>query len=187
MAARLTRIYTRRGDKGTTTLAEGRTVSKHSARIEAIGTVDELNSQLGLLLAELQDDPVLQSLLQPLQHDLFDLGGELAMVDADYQVITAELISELERQLDRLNADLPPLQEFILPGGSRAAAQCHVVRCVCRRAERCLAALAAEEYVNPQASAYLNRLSDLLFVCCRHIARHQGREEILWQPRHQRR
>ncbi|WP_027859347.1 cob(I)yrinic acid a,c-diamide adenosyltransferase [Marinobacterium jannaschii] len=186
MSNRLTRIYTRGGDKGTTALANGNRVSKTSARIEALGTVDELNSQLGLLLSQLDDQRDLQQMLMQRQHELFDLGGELAVADEGYRVICAEMTTELERELDALNQQLPALKEFILPGGSPAAAQCHVTRTLCRRAERRLAAVADREKINPEALAYLNRLSDLLFVCCRIIARHNGGDEVLWRPRDKR-
>ncbi len=186
MSNRLTRIYTRGGDKGTTALANGNRVSKTSARIEALGTVDELNSHLGLLITQLDAQPSLQQTLMLRQHELFDLGGELAVADPDYVVICAEMISGIEQELDQLNQQLPPLKEFILPGGTPAAAQCHVARTLCRRAERRLTAVAESEAVNPEAVAYLNRLSDLLFVCCRVIARHNGGSEVLWQPRDKR-
>jgi len=186
MSNRLTRIYTRGGDKGSTALANGTRVSKTSSRIEALGTVDELNSHLGLLLTQLPEQQELASMLMIRQHELFDLGGELAVADESYSVICEEMVSQLESELDRLNEQLPPLKEFILPGGSPAAAQCHVTRTICRRAERRLTALAETEAVNPVAVAYLNRLSDLLFVCCRVIARFNGGQELLWQPRDKR-
>jgi cob(I)alamin adenosyltransferase len=183
MGNRLSKIYTRTGDDGSTGLGDGTRVRKDSARVAAYGTVDELNSALGVLLAVPDlPAPVIEILTQ-VQHDLFDLGGELcipgmAMVDdAD--------IEHLESTLDRFNADLPPLKEFILPGGGMAAAQCHVARTVCRRAERCVVTLAREETVRPQAVHYLNRLSDLLFVLARVLARASGHGEVLWQ--HERR
>ena len=183
MGNRLSKIYTRTGDDGSTGLGDGTRVRKDSARVSAYGTVDELNSVLGVLLA-VPDLPaqVVETLTQ-IQHDLFDLGGELcipgmAMVeDAD--------IERLESTLDQFNAGLPPLKEFILPGGGVAAAQCHVARTVCRRAERCVVTLAREETVRPQAVHYLNRLSDLLFVLARVLARASGHGEVLWQ--HERR
>lgn len=176
--ARLTRIYTRTGDDGTTRLAEGPRVPKDSARIEAIGTLDELNSHLGVVLTHDLPEAVRRCLAQ-VQNDLFDLGGELSVpgrtaVDANY-------VSRLERQLDAFNANLPTLREFILPGGSPAAAACHVARSVCRRAERRLVACARSEKFNPQVLAYVNRLSDLLFVLARVLAREQG-HEVYWQP-----
>lgn len=183
MSNRLTRIYTRSGDNGTTALANGQRIPKYHPRIEALGDVDELNSLLGLLLAELDGEDTLFALLQRIQNDLFDLGGELAVADPGYSVVTQEVVLWLEQQLDGLNAELPALEEFILPGGNRAAAQAHLCRCVCRRAERRMVELAGTETVNPQSAAYLNRLSDLLFVCARTLSRRNGGNEILWQPR----
>jgi cob(I)alamin adenosyltransferase len=180
---RLSKIYTRTGDDGTTGLGDGTRTKKDSARVEAYGTVDELNSALGVLLAVPDLPlPVIETLTQ-IQHDLFDLGGELcipgmAMIDdAD--------VARLESTLDQFNADLPALKEFILPGGGMAAAQCHVARTVCRRAERRVVTLARDESVRPQAIRYLNRLSDLLFVLARVLARASGHGEVLWQ--HERR
>ncbi len=183
MSNRLTRIYTRSGDKGTTGLANGSRVAKYHPRIEALGDVDELNSLLGCLLAELSADDTLAPLLLRVQNDLFDLGGELAVADPNYTVITVQVVEWLEAELDVLNESLPPLQEFILPGGNRAAAQAHLARSICRRAERRAVALAETESLNPQGVAYLNRLSDLLFVCARVLSRRDGGEEVLWQPR----
>ncbi len=183
MGNRLSKIYTRTGDDGTTGLGDGTRTNKDSARVEAYGTVDELNSALGVLLAVPDLPlPVIETLTQ-VQHDLFDLGGELcipgmAMIeDAD--------IARLETTLDQFNIDLPPLKEFILPGGGMAAAQCHVVRTICRRAERRVVTLSCEETVRPQVIRYLNRLSDLLFVLARVLARASGYGEVLWQ--HERR
>jgi cob(I)alamin adenosyltransferase len=186
MSNRLTRLYTRRGDKGTTGLANGNRVAKSHPRIEALGDVDELNSLLGLLVAELSPGDPLYPELLGIQNDLFDLGGELAVADKQYRVIDASCLEALEEQLDSRNETLPPLQEFILPGGNRAAAQAHLARAVCRRAERRMVELAATETVNPLAIAYLNRLSDLLFVYARLLARRDGGSEILWQPRQSR-
>ncbi len=183
MSNRLTRIYTRSGDSGTTALANGQRIPKYHPRIEALGDMDELNSLLGLLLAEIDMPDSLSTLLQRIQNDLFDIGGELAVADPDYTVITQEVVLWLEQQLDSLNTELPPLEEFILPGGNRAAAQAHLCRCVCRRAERRVVELAGADSVNPQSAAYLNRLSDLLFVCARTLSRLNGGTEILWQPR----
>lgn len=183
MSNRLTRIYTRRGDTGSTSLANGQRIPKYHPRIEALGDVDELNSLLGLLLAQLEAEDPLFPLLRQVQNDLFDIGGEVAVADPDYRVITQDAVLQLELRLDELNESLPPLQEFILPGGCPAAAQAHFCRCVCRRAERRMTELAAAESVNPQSVAFLNRLSDLLFVCARHLSRRTGGEEILWQPR----
>ena len=183
MSNRLTRIYTRSGDSGTTALANGQRIPKYHPRIEALGDVDELNSLLGLLLAEIDMPDSLSPLLQRIQNDLFDIGGELAVADPDYTVITQEVVLWLEQQLDSLNTELPPLEEFILPGGNRAAAQAHLCRCVCRRAERRVVELAGTDSVNPQSAAYLNRLSDLLFVYARTLSRLDGGTEVLWQPR----
>jgi len=183
MADRLTRIYTRGGDSGQTSLASGSRVSKQDIRIEALGELDELNSQLGLLLAQLPLTDELHPLLTPTQHRLFDIGGEIAMDDPEYQATDANDIQQLEQALDSINDTLPPLKEFILPGGSAQAAQCHLSRAQCRRAERRLHQLAAEHQVNPQSVAYLNRLSDLLFVCARQLARRNQGQEVLWQPK----
>lgn len=186
MANRLTRLYTRRGDKGTTGLANGNRVAKTHPRIEALGDVDELNSLMGLLAAELSASDSLQPDLMQIQNDLFDLGGELAVADAQYTAIDAECLEAIEEKVDHLNETLPPLKEFILPGGNRGAAQAHLARSVCRRAERRMVELAATDTVNPLAIAYLNRLSDLLFVYARILARRNDGNEVLWHPRHAR-
>jgi len=177
MGNRLSRIYTRTGDDGTTGLGDGSRTQKDSMRVEAYGTVDELNSAVGVLIAEL-DDEATASVLLDVQHDLFDLGGELCMPGTE--LIGDRHTERVERELDRLNADLPPLKDFILPGGSRSAAQAHLARTICRRAERRVIALARHEAVNEPAIRYLNRLSDLLFVVARTIARASGVGEILW-------
>ena len=182
MGNRLSKIYTKTGDDGTTGLGDGTRVAKDSARVAAYGTVDELNSAIGIVLAQEIPAPIREALTQ-IQHDLFDLGGELcipgmAMVhDAD--------VERLEQTLDGLNADLPALKDFILPGGGMAAACCHLARTVCRRAERDVVTLSRSETVRPEAVRYLNRLSDLLFVLSRVIARASGQGEVLWQ--HERR
>ena len=181
MGFRLSKIYTRSGDDGTTGLGDGARLPKHGARIEALGAIDELNSQLGLLLTEPGLPAAMQTLLTRIQHELFELGGELSI--PNYTRITLEMVTQLERELDALNDRLPPLQEFILPGGSRAAALCHVARAVCRRAERRLAALARQEAVSPAALIYINRLSDLLFVLCRALNQALGVPDVLWVPR----
>jgi cob(I)alamin adenosyltransferase len=178
MGHRLTKIYTRTGDAGTTGLGDGSRVSKDSARIEAIGAVDELNSVLGVLLAEPIDERVRECLTM-VQHELFDLGGELSI--PGHIAITEAQIARLERELDGFNSGLPPLKEFILPGGSRAAALCHVARTVCRRAERRIVSLAVSEQMSPLPQRFLNRLSDLLFVLCRVLNRAAGREDIYWR------
>jgi cob(I)alamin adenosyltransferase len=179
MGHRLTRIYTRTGDDGSTGLGDGTRVPKDHPRVEAYGTVDELNSVLGLLLCEPLSGE-LQAALTRIQHTLFDLGGELSVPER--HVLTDAQATELEQLLDRLNADLEPLKEFILPGGSRAAALCHVARSVCRRAEREVYALSHQEHVSPASLKYLNRLSDLLFVMARAINHAAGIPDTLWQP-----
>ena len=178
MANRLTKIYTRTGDAGTTGLADGSRVAKDSARIEAIGAVDELNSALGVLLAETLPE-TMRACLENAQNDLFDLGGELSV--PGHAIMSKAHVERLERELDRFNAELPPLKDFILPGGSRAAALAHVARTVCRRAERRLVALARKQKIAPAMPAYLNRLSDLLFVLARAVNRASGQPDVLWQ------
>lgn len=178
MGHRLSKIYTRTGDDGTTGLGDGSRIDKDHIRMEAIGTVDEVNSHVGVLRAELAEDDPCQPLLSRIQHDLFDLGGELAV--PGYTMITQQRVSELEEALDDLNGNLPPLKNFILPGGSKAAAQCHLARVVCRRAERCLVSLSRDEQINTSARQYLNRLSDLLFVMARSLARRDGGDEVQW-------
>ncbi len=180
MGHRLSRIYTRTGDGGTTGLADGSRLAKDSARIEAIGEIDELNCQLGALLEQEGLGGELAEALTEVQHRLFDLGGELAVPGT--AVLAGDDVTRLEQLLDRLNADLPPLKEFILPGGGPAACAAHLARAVCRRAERRLIALAREEPVNEASRSYLNRLSDLLFVAARVLAR-AGRGEVYWRPR----
>ena len=182
MGNRLSKIYTRTGDDGTTGLGDGSRVAKDSARVTAYGTVDEANCTIGLVQAcPLPDD--VRELLTRVQHQLFDLGGELcipghaAIHDAD--------IERLESHLDHYNQQLPPLKEFILPGGGEAAARCHLARTVVRRAERETVALSRQEDVRPQPMRYLNRLSDLLFVLSRVLARADGQGEVLWD--HERR
>ena len=177
MGNRLSKIYTKTGDDGTTGLGDGTRVAKDSARVNAYGTVDEANSTIGLLLAAELPDGV-RELLTRIQHQLFDLGGELcipghaAVFDAD--------VDALEARLDHYNDDLPPLKDFILPGGGEAAARCHIARTVVRRAERDAVTLSRHDAVRPQAIRYLNRLSDLLFVLARVLARSSGHGEVLW-------
>ena len=180
MGHRLSSIVTRTGDAGTTGLGDGSRVAKDSPRIEAIGTVDELNSTLGVLLAEPLPDAV-GTLLVAVQHDLFDLGGELAM--PGHQALGEARVLALEAAVEQFNRVLPPLKEFILPGGNRTAALAHVGRTVCRRAERTLVALALNETVSDTARRYLNRLSDLLFVVARTLNRSAGGSDVLWQSR----
>jgi len=178
MGHRLSKIYTRTGDKGATGLGSGERVAKDSLRIEAIGQIDELNCVIGMVLVhDIRDE--IHACLSEVQHKLFDLGGELSM--PGYEAIQAGDVEALEQELDNFNANLPPLKEFILPGGGPAAAVCHLARAVCRRAERRLVTLAHQEDVSPQGQIYLNRLSDLLFVLCRILARDEGGVEVLWR------
>ncbi len=181
MGHRLSKIYTRTGDDGTTGLGDGSRVSKDSLRVEAFGTVDELNAAIGIVLTEELSQPVRECLTR-VQHQLFNLGGELCL--PDMQLISQANIDELEQRLDVFNADLPPLKDFILPGGSPAAAYCHLARTIARRAERRVISLAGHEPVNDTAIKYLNRLSDLLFVIARVLARENGGTEILWEHKH---
>ena len=183
MGHRLSKIYTRTGDDGTTGLGDGSRTQKDSLRVEAYGTVDELNSALGVVIAGTGNED-LSSVLLDVQHDLFDLGGELCIPGTE--LIGDRHIERLERELDRLNAELPPLKDFILPGGSAVAAQAHLARTICRRAERRVISLARHEEVNEPAIRYLNRLSDLMFVVARTLARASGVGEILWDHDRQR-
>ena len=178
MGNRLSKIYTRTGDAGTTGLGDGKRVSKNSLRIHALGEVDETNAIVGQLLCDEMPDDV-RNLLTNVQHDLFDLGGEVCI--PGMSMITDKQVTHLENELDRFNEPLEPLKDFILPGGTRAAAYAHHARTVCRRAERALVALALEEAVNDSPRQYLNRLSDLLFVLGRVLNRAGGRDDVLWQ------
>ena len=171
MGNRLSKIYTRTGDKGVTGLGDGSRVDKDSLRVEAYGTVDELNSAVGLVLAATLPDRVRQCLVR-VQHELFDLGGELCMPGT--LLIPDAYIDALEHDLDHFNDDLPPLKDFILPGGSESAARCHLARTIARRAERRVVNLAHEQAVNDASIRYLNRLSDMLFVIARVLARGEG-------------
>lgn len=177
MGHRLSKIYTRTGDAGTTGLGDGSRVDKDCLRVDAYGTVDELNSHIGMVIAAGVDTCIAQQLLD-IQHDLFDLGSELCV--PGYSAIDEAMIDKLEEMLDAHNAGLPALKEFVLPGGNLAAASCHVARTVCRRAERIVVSLARIETINPPVIKYLNRLSDLLFVLCRVLARQDGQTEVLW-------
>ena len=177
MGNRLSKIYTRTGDNGTTGLGDGSRVDKDNLRVETFGTVDELNSMVGLVLASEVGDPILACLTRT-QHELFDLGGELCM--PGYTLIPEICVNQLEADLDKFNEDLPPLKDFILPGGSESAARCHLARTVCRRAERLMVSLAKVEDVNEVSLRYLNRLSDLLFVIARVLARAHGGKEVIW-------
>ena len=178
MGHRLSKIYTRTGDEGKTGLGDGSRVSKDDLRVEAFGTVDELNSAIGIVLAF--DPPqAIGSCLLEIQHDLFNLGGELCI--PGHTIIVAADIARLEERLDSFNIHLPPLKEFILPGGSKAASLCHMARTICRRAERRVVSLMRNEAVNPELLCYLNRLSDFLFVIARVLARSDGGSEVLWR------
>ena len=180
MGHRLSKIYTRTGDKGTTGLGDGSRVEKDHIRVEAFGTVDELNSAIGLIRAE-ELPQGMDELFSEIQHRLFDLGGELSI--PGYTVIEAGDTLALEQTLDNYNESLPMLKEFILPAGGRATAQCHLARTICRRAERRVYTLSKSETVNSASIAYLNRLSDLLFVIARVLARFENGEEVLWKPK----
>ena len=182
MGNRLSKIYTKTGDDGSTGLGDGSRVSKDSARVTAYGTVDEANSAIGLILAcDIQED--VREILVSVQHHLFDLGGELCI--PGHSAIFDQDIIHLENTLDKFNADLPALKDFILPGGGMAAAHCHLARTITRRAERETVTLSHHDAVRPEAIRYLNRLSDLLFVLARVLARASGHGEVLWN--HQRR
>ena len=178
MGHRLSKITTRTGDAGETGLGDGARVAKDSARIAALGDVDELNSAIGMVMAEEVPADV-RAMLEAVQHDLFDLGGEVSI--PGHALIKESQVAALEAQLEHWNADLPPLKEFILPGGSRAAAAAHLARTVCRRAERTLVALGRREPVGELARRYLNRLSDLLFVAGRRLNRAAGGDDVQWR------
>jgi cob(I)alamin adenosyltransferase len=184
MGNRLSKIYTRTGDEGTTGLGDGTRVPKDAARVEAYGTVDEANSTIGMVLAVPGLPPAIASCLTAVQHDLFDLGGELCI--PGMTLVTDAQIDRLEQELDAFNDPLPALKDFILPGGGPAAAACHLARTVVRRAERrvwTLSALEADgaQPLSPVPARYLNRLSDLLFVVARVLARHENGSEVIWR------
>ena len=181
MGNRLTKLYTKTGDDGTTGLGDGSRTTKDSARIEAVGTIDELNSWIGLLLAELPADEPLIEPLTEIQHRLFDLGGELAV--PGFQLIQSQMVSDLEVLCDQLNEELPPLKEFILPGGSTSAGLCHMARAVARRAERVIVTLSKNESIGDDLKRYINRLSDVLFVMARQLARRDGGQEVFWKSK----
>ena len=183
MGNRLSKIYTRTGDDGTTGLGDGTRTPKDDARVEAYGTVDETNSAIGMILACTDLPDLVASCLTRVQHDLFDLGGELCL--PGYTAVGEGHVLRLEKQLDGFNTDLPPLKDFILPGGGQAASACHLARTICRRAERRVMTLSRAEHVNPEGLKYLNRLSDLLFVIARILARRAQGQEVLWQREHQ--
>ncbi|PCJ37552.1 MAG: ATP:cob(I)alamin adenosyltransferase [Moraxellaceae bacterium] len=184
MGHRLSKIYTRTGDDGTTGLGDGSRIEKDNVRVEAYGAVDELNSCIGMVISQLFSSLMdncsfpLQDWLSDIQHDLFDLGGELSI--PNHTSLTANPIDQLEEQIDTMNKQLPMLKEFILPGGNQAAATCHLARTVCRRAERNVYTLSKSSTVNPFSLKYLNRLSDWLFVAARIIARLDNGTEVMW-------
>ena len=179
MGKRLSKIYTRTGDDGTTGLGDGTRVAKDSVRVDAYGTVDEANSAIGVTLACPSVPQIIADILTEVQHDLFELGGELCI--PGHSAVTDQYVERLESELDGLNKDLPALEEFILPGGGQAAAACHLARTIVRRAERRVTTLTAVETVRPEVIRYLNRLSDLLFVIARVLARAENGQEVLWQ------
>lgn len=176
---RLSKIYTRTGDSGTTGLGDGTRVAKEHERVVAYGTVDETNSTIGVVLSHPSVPEAVAQCLTEVQHDLFDLGGELCIPGS--RTIMDAHVARLEDTLDAFNADLPPLQDFILPAGGPAAAACHMARTICRRAERDVWILARKEAVAPEVTRYLNRLSDLLFVVARVLARAESGSEVLWR------
>lgn len=187
---RLTKIYTRGGDAGETSLGDGSRVAKHSSRVAAYGTVDEANAVIGLARVEIarapMPDPQMDALLGRIQNDLFDLGADLCTPEEGSRAegalrIAGEQVDRLESEIDDINAALDPLESFILPGGTPVAAQLHMARTIARRAERLVTALSAEETLNPNAVKYLNRLSDLLFVLSR-AANNGGKDDVLWVP-----
>ena len=178
MANRLSKIYTRTGDDGSTGLGDGSRINKDSLRVDAMGDVDELNSIIGIMLTENLPDKLLSQLTQ-IQHDLFNLGGEICI--PGHRILQQVRIQDLEAQIDAYNENLTPLKEFILPGGSKAAAYCHLARTVCRRAERKLVELHRKENLSPLSLQYLNRLSDLLFVMCRIINQAAGVPDVMWK------
>lgn len=178
MGNRLSKIYTRTGDDGTTGLGDGSRIAKNSLRVQAMGDVDELNAVIGMLLTEPVSEAA-RNCLTAVQHDLFDLGAEICI--PNHSMIKSERIQALETDLDTFNETLSPLKEFILPGGCRAAAQCHLARTVCRRAERTLHALNEQETITTASLQYINRLSDLLFVLCRILNKEANQPDVLWQ------
>jgi len=178
MGNRLTKIYTRTGDDGTTGLGDGERVDKCDPRVEAYGAVDEINSAVGVVLSVPGIPENVTNCLNRVQHELFDLGGELSL--PAHRVIGSKQVQGLEADLDAFNEKLPPLGNFILPGGTTAAASCHLARTICRRAERVAWTLTKKTELNPELPKYLNRLSDLLFVVARVLARQDGGTEVLW-------
>ena len=178
MGNRLSKLYTRTGDDGTSGLSGGARIAKNHERIYAMGTVDELNSVIGLLICKLEDDELI-SLFTEIQHDLFNIGGEISM--PGHAFIKEEKITGLENKIDQFNESVEPLKEFILPGGSEAASVCHMARAIARRAERDVISLHQKEEVPATTRQYLNRLSDLLFVVARIINKQLGQDDILWK------
>ena len=177
MGYRLSKIYTRTGDKGTTGMADGRRIDKDDIQVNVIGDVDELNSIMGMLICK-TDDKNIEELFFIIQHDLFNLGGQISM--PEMSLLKAERTEWLEQQLDEMNKDLPSLKEFILPGGTEAAAVCHLARSVSRRAERNIVSLSKKINISSDVQAYINRLSDFLFVAARVLSRQQGGQEVYW-------
>lgn len=177
MGNRLSKIYTRTGDSGTTGLGDGSRVEKTNARIRSLGALDETNAAIGLIRTHVLS-PEIDHMLSKIQHHLFDLGGEMSM--PDQTLVKSDYVSEMETWLDSLNEQLNPLKEFILPGGSQAAAQCHLARTICRRCEIELVTLANNEQVNDHSLQYINRLSDFLFVCARILNKQAGHNDVLW-------
>ena len=184
MGKRLSKIYTKTGDAGQTGLGDGSRIEKTHPRIVAIGAIDELNSAIGMTIEEILTEESIElvslsKMLRDLQHRIFDLGGELSI--PGFAIIKSEHVDKIENYLDKLNEELKPLENFILPGGSRLIAACHMARAICRRAERETVALSKTEKVNEEALKFLNRLSDLLFVAARSAAAKSGKEEVLWR------
>lgn len=178
MGNRLSKIYTRTGDDGTTGLGDGQRIAKDAPRVEAFGTVDEANSAIGTILAVASFPERFRRCLITVQHDLFELGGELCI--PGHEAIEQSFVDRLEADLDAFNADLPPLKDFILPGGGPATAACHVARTIVRRAERRVITLQGNEDVRDEVLRYLNRLSDLLFVIARQVVQAENGKEVLW-------
>lgn len=183
MGNRLSAIVTRTGDKGSTGMSDGSRRNKFDIRVHCLGEIDELNATIGVCLSHIEDKPT-QKILLSVQHDLFDIGAELCQPGKN--LIDSAYVEALEKAADAFNAPLPPLKEFILPGGSGAVAYLQLSRTVCRRAERSLHQLAAEESLNPFTAQYINRLSDLMFILARHVALALNGEEVYWQSRYSR-
>jgi cob(I)alamin adenosyltransferase len=179
MGYRLSKIYTRTGDDGLTNLGDGNRLPKNHPRLELLGTLDELNSAIGLILAHEPQTESIRSLLNTTQQELFNIGGELC--PPHHQAITADKVVALETAIDEWNTELPPLKEFILPGGNLKTASCHLARTICRRAERCAVTLQQAEAFNPDILRFINRLSDALFVAARLLAKETGSKEVLWE------